>query len=274
MATAAGVAAVCASELDAKASATAPVPPLGLQLYTVRDLMARDVAGTLALVARVGYREVEFAGYFGTTPGELRHMLDDTGLTAPAAHIPYSGFVGALDSVIEEAVSVGHTFIILPGIPAAVRETLDDYRRLAERFNHWGQSCARAGLTFGYHNHTYEFLPIDGTVPYDLLLTETEAAIVVMELDLAWAHGAHIDPVEYFDAWPDRFPLIHIKDIDEYGSETDIGAGTVPFDSILLHAAEAGLRHGFVERDRPQDSRSAIRTNYQAIRRLWTATMG
>jgi sugar phosphate isomerase/epimerase len=247
--------------------------PLGLQLYTVRDLMAEDVAATLALVAEVGYREVEFAGYFDVPPAGMRRLIADAGLRAPSAHIGYGDFAASVNDVIEHAVAVGHQFVIVPAVPGDERATLDDWRRHSENFNRWGETCASAGLRFGYHNHTFEFDLIEGTIPYDLLLAETDPATVEMELDLAWARGGNADALAYFDAWPGRFPLCHIKDLDENGEEVDIGEGGVPFDKILEQAREAGLLHGFVERDHPGDPRESIRRNYDAIHALWTAHM-
>lgn len=243
--------------------------PLGLQLYTVRDLMAEDVPATLALVAGIGYREVEFAGYFDIPPAEVRRMLADTGLSAPSSHIGYEQFAADADAVIEQAAAVGHEFVVVPAVPENQRGLLDDYRRHAENFNRWAGACAAAGLKFGYHNHSYEFERIDGELPYDLLLAETDPERVLMELDLAWARGGNADALAYFEAWPGRFPLCHIKDYGD-GNEVNIGEGDVNFERIFRHAAAAGLQHGFVERDHPADARVSIRRNYEAIAALWS----
>jgi sugar phosphate isomerase/epimerase len=241
--------------------------PLGLQLYTVRDLMAEDVAATLALVAEVGYLEVEFAGYFDRAPAEIRRLLDDAGLAAPSSHIGYDQFATGVDAVIEQAKAVGHEFVIVPWIDEQQR-TLDDWRRHAENFNRWGEACAQAGLKFGYHNHEFEFVETEGRIPYDLLLEETEPELVAMELDLAWARAGNADPVACFERWPGRFPLCHIKDYGG-GAEVDIGEGDVDFARIFASRKTAGLVHGFVERDHPDDARASIRRNFEAIAPLW-----
>lgn len=266
---AAGSGEAAGSEEQAARGAGANAPPLGLQLYTVRDLMAEDVAATLALVAGVGYREVEFAGYFGMSPADVRRLLGDAGLSAPSAHIGYGEFGDNVDGVIEHAAAVGHEFVVVPAVPGDERSTLDHYRRHAENFNRWGEACANAGLTFGYHNHSFEFDLTEDVIPYDLLLAETDAERVLMELDLAWAHGGKADAVAYFDAWPDRFPLCHIKDFAN-GEEVDIGKGEVDFAAVFANAETAGLRHGFVERDHPVDARQSIRSNYEAILPVWS----
>lgn len=245
----------------------AGVRPLGLQLYTVRDLMAEDVAATLALVAEAGYGEVEFAGYFEHPPAEIRRMLDDAGLAAPSAHIPYEQFAAGVDAVIEEARAIGHQFVVVPWIDEQHR-TLDDWRKHAENFNRWGEACAAAGLRFAYHNHSFEFAKTDGQIPYDLLLAETDPEQVLMELDLCWARGGNADPVAYFERWPGRFPLCHIKDYRD-GADVNVGDGDVDFARAFAHAGTAGLEHGFVERDNPTDARAAIRQNFAAITPLW-----
>lgn len=247
--------------------------PLGLQLYTVRDLMAKDLAGTLEFVASIGYREVEFAGYFDTTPRNVRRHVDAAGLRAPSAHIGYGDFAANVDGVIEHATAVGHEFVVVPAVPEDQRATLDDYLRHADNFNRWSEACRDGGLRFGYHNHDFEFNEIDGRIPYDVLLSETDSSRVEMELDLAWARAGNADPLKYFEAWPGRFPLCHIKDLDRNGEEADIGDGDVAFERIFGSAKQAGLKHGFVERDHPADARESIRQNFDAIHTLWTEYM-
>ena len=250
---------------DASAGSAA----LGLQLYTVRDLMAEDVSATLAMVAGVGYREVEFAGYFDIAPEDMRRRLDDAGLTAPAAHIGYGEFLADVNAVIDHAAAVGHDFVVVPSVPDNQRGTLEDYRRHADNFNRWSEACRDAGLRFGYHNHDFEFEEIDGEIPYDVLLSRTDASRVEMELDLAWARAGNADPLAYFEAWPGRFPLCHIKDLDAAGNEADIGSGGVAFEKIFAAAKQAGLQHGFVERDHPADARQSVERNFHAIQPLW-----
>ena len=270
---AAVLAAGCSRKSGPVAAPVTESAPLGLQLYTVRDLMVQDVAATLALVADAGYGEVEFAGYFDIAPADIRRLVAGAGLTAPSAHIGYGEFQDNVRRVIDHAAAVGHQFVVIPSVPGDERATLDDYRRHADNFNRWSEACTAAGLRFGYHNHEYEFGEIDGVLPYDLLLSETDPDRVEMELDLAWARAGNADALAYFQSWPGRFPLCHIKDLDENGEEADIGAGDVAFESIFAQAERAGLEHGFVERDYPADARQSIRRNYDAIHALWTKYM-
>lgn len=266
---AAVLAAGCSRDTDVAEGGATASPPLGLQLYTVRDMMAVDMVETLELVAGIGYREVEFAGYFDTQPADVRRHLESFGLRAPSAHIGYGDFAAGVQSVIDHAASVGHQFVIVPAVPDGERATLDDYRRHADNFNRWGEACRSAGLIFGYHNHEFEFAETEGRLPYDVLLTETDPANVTMELDLAWARAGNADTRAYFEAWPGRFQLCHIKDLDATGSEADIGEGDVAFEQIFAQAGQAGLKHGFVERDHPADARQSIARNFAAIKPLW-----
>jgi sugar phosphate isomerase/epimerase len=271
---AAAAIAACARESEGPAPApAAKAPPLGLQLYTVRDLMAKDVAATLKLVAGAGYQEVEFAGYFDHPAAELRGMLADSGLAAPSAHIPVDEFESDVNAVIEHAKQMGHGYVVVPWIDEGSR-SLDDYHRHALNFNGWASACADAGLTFAYHNHDFEFVEDEGTTPYDVLLNETDPKLVKMELDLAWATKGGADPAALFEAWPGRFPMVHLKDLDKAGDEADIGAGGVAFDKILQHAGIAGIEHGFVERDNPHDPAAAIRRNHDAILPIWSRDLG
>lgn len=270
---AAAVAAGCTRQSDRTAATTTENVPLGLQLYTVRELMEQDVVATLELVAGIGYQEVEFAGYFDIPPEEMKKHLADAGLDAPSTHIGYEEFARDAEAVVDHALAVGHRFIVVPAVPESERATLDDYRRHAENFNRWSEACVAAGLRFGYHNHMYEFDRIDGKIPYDLLLESTDPAKVEMELDLAWARGGHADPLAYFRAWPGRFPLIHIKDLDGSGNEVDVGSGDVAFSKVFEHKAQAGLEHGFIERDHAADVRESIKQNHAAIQPLWNRYM-
>lgn len=245
--------------------------PLGVQLYTIRDLMAEDVAAALDLVASVGFEQVEFAGYFDRTPAELRRLLSASGLTPVAAHVGVGQFEDDAARVIDHAAEMGHDYVVIPSLPDAER-SLDDYRRHAGNFNRWGEASAAAGVQFAYHNHMFEFDAVDGRLPYDLLLEETDPELVKMELDFCWAEGANADAVRYFEAWPGRFPLCHLKDFAD-GRDADIGTGSVDFDTVLAAAKAAGLRHGFVERDRPDDAAESIRANYSAILDLWNEHM-
>jgi sugar phosphate isomerase/epimerase len=245
------------------------VGPIGLQLYTVRDEMKKDVAGTLARVARIGYREVEFAGYFDKSPQSIRAMLKRNGLTAPSAHIGFPVLGASFDKIIADALVVGHQYLICPWIDEKQR-TIDGYKAAAELFNKAGERAKQSGLKFGYHNHNFEFPLVDGQRPYDLLITQTDPDKVVMEMDVFWVRKGGADPLEYFKKYPGRFQELHIKDMDATPDQnmTDVGKGIINWKEILSHRAQAGTKHIFVEHDQPKDPYVTIRNSYQYLRTL------
>jgi sugar phosphate isomerase/epimerase len=179
------------------------IEKIGLQLYTVRDLMKQDFDGTLAKVAATGYKEVEFAGYFDRSPKDVRAAVDRHGLTAPSAHIEYKNLGEKFPEVIEAAKVVGHEYLVNPWIDENIRKQPDGWKQAAETFNRAGEACKKAGIQFAYHNHWFEFLPVNGKLPYDLLLTDCDPNLVKMELDLCWITVGGQDPLKYFDRYPD-----------------------------------------------------------------------
>lgn len=243
--------------------------PIGLQLYTLRDMMAMSVPATLELVSAVGYTDMEFAGYFGHNAGEIKQLLNDTGLKAPSAHIPLTEFEKGLDSIIEDAKTVGHQYVVLPYLTEAQRGTkIDTYYQLAEKLNRWGEALKKEGIQLAYHNHDFEFETRDGEVPYDVLLNETDAGNVKMELDLYWTVKAKQDPLALFNAHPGRFPLWHVKDMDAQGKFADVGTGEIDFKSIFANAGKAGLAFPFVERDQTDDRLRTIRQGFEGLSAL------
>ncbi|MCX2803088.1 sugar phosphate isomerase/epimerase [Microbulbifer thermotolerans] len=237
----------------------------GLQLYTLRSLMKKNVAGTLAAVAEIGYREVEFSDYFGLKPTEVRRMLDAEGLSAPAVHVPLQILETQLEQALEAAHRIGHRYLVLPWLEERQRGT-ENFKRLAERCNEWGEKCRAAGLRFAYHNHDFEFSADGGFVPYDWLLENTDPDLVSFEMDLFWIAKANREPEGYFKKYPGRFPLWHLKDMDANGNMVDVGAGVIDFKKIILGADMAGFEFGFVEHDQPDDPLRTASTGLVAVR--------
>lgn len=224
---------------------------IGLELYTVRDELARDFEGTLKRVAAIGYREVEFGGYFGRSVGEVRAALAMAGLAAPSAQMPSTDLRLAWAACLEAAKAMGHSYLVCGWVPPAERRSLADWRSLATLLNTVGHAARQAGIQLAYHNHDFEFAPVHGWVPYDLLLETTDPALVQLELDVYWARKGGRDPLQLFDRWPGRFPLLHLKDMapGPRGEFTELGRGVIDFRRILGRAKAAGVRHVFVEQD-------------------------
>ena len=243
---------------------------IGLQLYTVRAEMARDVEGTLARVAQIGYREVEFAGYFDRTPAAVKAALANAGLDAPASHVPYETLADGWDQVLATATAIGHTAVLVAWIPREARPDLDGWKRVAERFNQAGERARAAGLRFGYHNHDFEFAPVGGQVPYEVLLSATDPALVTFEMDLFWTVKGGKDPLAYFASYPGRFPYVHVKDSAGPPDHrmVDLGRGTIDFAVIFARSPQAGIRHYFVEHDEPRDPFAFCRDAFAYVRNL------
>jgi sugar phosphate isomerase/epimerase len=243
---------------------------IGVQLYTVRDAMAQDFDGTLAQVARIGYREVEFAGYYDRDAKVVRAALDKVGLTAPSAHVPFEVLGDQWRKTLDDAQVVGHRYVVVPSIPDDLRKTLDGYRRAAERFNRAGEEAKKAGVQFGYHNHNLEFISLEGRPPYDVLLEASDPTLVQFEMDLYWIIFGGGDPLRYFARWPGRFPLVHVKDMDGSPQHTmmDVGSGVIDWKGIFAHREQAGIRHFIVEHDQPASAFDSIRASYTYLSHL------
>src|SRR5262249_40709773 len=175
---------------------------IGVQLFTVRNELKRDFEGTLARIAAIGYREVEFVELFGHTPDAVRAMLDRHGLTAPSSHVPYDALDADLAQVLEAAKILGHRYIVCAWIGPELRRRPDIWQRAAERFNRAGEGSRKLGIQFTYHNHDFEFVPVEGRLPYDILLAESDPQLVKLELDLYWITKGGQDPLKYFERYP------------------------------------------------------------------------
>jgi sugar phosphate isomerase/epimerase len=258
------------------AAAEHRIEKIGLELYTVRDALEKDFAGTIARVAKVGYKEVELAQFFAQlpkfnpSPKEARKILDANGLTAPASHVPYSALSPEnLPKVIDGAKVLGHSYIVNPSIDREVLKQPDGWKRAAEAFNRAGAETKKAGIQLGYHNHVEEFKPLpDGKLPYDVLLSETDPKLVKMEMDIGWIHEAGADPIAYFEKYPGRFSLVHVKDFDKNRTMVDVGKGEIDWKAIFKKADVAGIKHYFVEFDNPADPFESIQASYQYLEKL------
>jgi len=260
------------------------IEKVGVQLYTVRDAMKADFEGTIAKVAAIGYKEVEFAGYFDHTPQQVRAVLDKNGLTAPSVHVDYPSCSEAkFPKVVEAATIIGHKYIVCPWIDDDVRAR-GEWKAAAEVFNKAAAVSKKAGIQFAYHNHDFEFVKVDGKYAYDILLEQTDVNLVKMEMDLCWMTVAGQDPVKYFDRYPGRFPMVHVKDVksvppsDKPGEPvaldkvfpfmTEVGSGSIDWKRIFAHSGKAGIEHYFVEHDYPKDQFASIAASYKYLETL------
>ena len=244
---------------------------IGVQLYTLRTELRRDFEGTLARVAEIGFKEVEFAGYYERTPEQIRSTLARLGLSSPAGHMPYESLGDGWSRTLDLAGRTGHQYVAIAWTPVEARQSLDDWKRIGEKFNLAGKAAREAGLTFAYHNHEFEFVPLEGRIPFDILLEQCDPALVKIEMDLYWIALGGRDPLDYFRRYPGRFPMVHVKDMKRVAPKpemVDVGVGDIDFKTIFGRSEEAGIRHYFVEHDEPRAPLESIRASFQYLRRL------
>lgn len=280
-------------------------PPIGLQLYTLGDLMTTDAKGTLQKLAAIGYKEVESAGskkgnFYGYKPKEFAAMVTDAGLHWRSAHVggaPFSmaqimkmaktaedsarikaymdkmkdgpkplNLTDNYEELANDAAEGGLDYLVCSSIPVG---TLDEIKTAVDVFSKTGEACKKVGVQFAYHNHTTEFDQVEGHRPFDYILTNTDKDLVKMELDLAWATKAKQDPVELFKMHPGRFPLWHVKDLDKEKMEpAEVGSGVVDFKRIFDNAQESGMKYFFVEQDGAPNPIQNVTNSYNYLKKM------
>lgn len=280
-------------------------PPIGLQLYTMGNLMITDIKGTLGKLSAIGFKELESAGsqkgnFYGYGPKELAKMIKDAGMNWRSAHVAGAPFTmeqvmkmaktaedsarikKMMDSfknrpktpnlkdnyqeLANDAAEGGISYLVCSSIPV---NTLDEIKTAVEVFNKSGEACKKVGVQFAYHNHTTEFDDVEGHRPFDYILSNTDKNLVKMELDLAWATKAKQDPVALFKMHPGRFPLWHVKDLDKTTQNpTEVGAGTIDFKRIFDNAKESGMKYFFVEQDGAPKPIEDVTQSYDYLKKL------
>lgn len=279
--------------------------PVGLQLYTLGNLMTTDPKGTLQKIAAIGYKELESAGsqkgnFYGYTPKEFAAMVKEAGMQWRSAHVGGAPFTieqimkmakTAEDSariqkmaeqfknmpkmlnlkenyqqLADSAAEGGLTYLVCSSIPVS---TLDEIKTAVDVFSKTGEACKKNGVQFAYHNHTTEFDEVEGHRPFDYILANTDKELVKMELDLAWATKAKQDPVELFKLHPGRFPLWHVKDLDKNTmNPAEVGTGVVDFKRIFDNAKESGMKYFFVEQDQAPQPLQNVTNSFNYLNKI------
>ena len=261
-------------------------PLIGLQLYTVRDAMAKDPKAALAKVAGLGYNSVEGATYtgdekfYGMSPEEFKQVLKDNGLVMYSSHYRLGedkmngqDMKGTIlhdwDKAIEDATKVGLKYMVCAWLSPEERGTLDHYKKVADDLNVAGSKCKNAGIQLCYHNHDFEFIKENGQYPYDILM-RTDPNLVKMEMDLYWIKKAGQDPIALFKKHPGRYPLWHVKDMDKTPQKnfTEVGNGVIDFKEIFKYKKLAGMKYFYVEQDQtPGDPFVSIKQSFDYIKK-------
>lgn len=284
---------------------------IGMQLYSMSAALSDDFTGTLEILAEAGYKNLEFAGpyyfspeeeiknniliqqmglkgygYYNYTPAELRKFLDDLGLTSISAHVSIQSLEYDIDEVLQAATAIGHKYLICP---MTLGPDIDTYKNAADKFNKIGESCQKAGIKFGYHNHSQEFHDFDGERPIDVLMERTDPDLVIFELDLFWTTVAGVDPAKFIKKHADRIRLVHIKDMAKkmeapstdwrvftdmsigreiLTNQTIVGEGIIDFKNILSTAEKKGIQHYIIESDFPPDPVGFARKSIENLKSI------
>jgi sugar phosphate isomerase/epimerase len=234
----------------------------GLQLYTLRDVFPKDPKGVLKQVAEMGYKQVEsFEGasgiFWGMSNVEFKKYMDDLGMQIISSHCDINK---DFEKKANEAAAIGMKYLLAPYL--GPQKNIDAFKKYAEKFNQLGEVCKKAGLRFGYHNHDYSFKPVEGQYPQDVMMQNTDASLVDYEMDIYWVVAAGQDPVKWFEKYPGRFRLCHIKDrkkgapLLEHDASVILGTGSIDFAHILKTAAKSGMKYYIVEQEKYEGSTS------------------
>ena len=290
---------------------TALLNKIGIQFFSLPKLLEKDLAGALALLSKMGYSEAELygpytfstaaanerwkavtpslgfsgSGFFGHSVGEMKSMLSDAGISVPALHTDLDTLQNAMGSLSEGAKTLGATYVILPAIPDDKRKTLDDYRKMADAFNRIGEAAKKSGVSFGYHNHGYGLKEIEGKIPLEVLLDNTDPKLVYLEMDLFWTTAGGADPVALLEKYKNRYKLMHVKDmsklmrfsgdggnssqwIELFPYMTTAGNGVLDLKKILTKAKESGVDHFIVEQDMVAEPEVALKKSIDYLKSL------
>ena len=245
--------------------------PIGIQLYTVRELFSKDPMGTLEKVAAIGYREVEYGGggYDKMDHAALRKTIDRLGLTSPSIHVAYEALGSDFDGAAAMAKALGADTLVVPYMLDAHRNA-EGWKAAVANFNRYAERLKKAGLGFAYHNHDFEFaLKPGGTSLFDTLIADADPALVRLELDLFWAVAAGEDPKAIIRRLPGRIYAYHVKDRTADGKMTSVGKGVIDFADIFTLNRTAGVKHFYVENDQsPAPYLPDIQTSFTTLSRL------
>lgn len=242
---------------------------IGIQLYTLKDIILKDVKGTLQQVANIGFKDLEAYSYsdgkaLGLSYQDFISMVNGMGMKVVSGHYStgqaFPAMKGTLvndwERAVEDALKAGQQYMIIAWLHPDERKTLDDYKRVAELMNKANEVCKQAGITLGYHNHEFEFVQLEDQVPYDVLVSELDPSIV-LELDMYWTTFAEVNALELFKKYTGRVHLWHVKDMDKIDRklQTDVGSGSIDYKPVFAAAQQSGMKHFFLEQEyftRPQ----------------------
>jgi len=240
-----------------------PKYKMGLQLFTVREPMSKDVAGSIKKIASIGYEDCETYGYdpvqgkyYGLKATDFKQLLADNNMITTSGHYDFTKYFDKpadelmqfVDQCVEGGHALGQRYITWPWLDPKFR-SLENFRVLAGKLNTIGERVNKAGLGFAYHNHDFEFVDYNGENGYQVIMRETDPKLVKLQMDLYWVmHSSKLSPAELFSQQPGRFVMWHIKDMDKISRDySELGNGSIDFTVILPQASHAGLQYYYIE---------------------------
>ena len=284
---------------------------IGIQFFSLPKLLDTDFRSAIAMLGKMGYKEAELygpypfstdqarkswdavtpslgfkgSGFFGLTAKEARKILNDNGMSIPSIHTDLDTLEHAMDKLGDAGHDLGNEFVVLPAIPQAKRNTLDDYKKMAESFNAIGSAAKKVGLKFAYHNHGYGLKPMDGQIPLNIILDGTDPSSVFLEMDLYWTTAGGADPIALLEKYKGRYRLMHVKDmvkkvqfsgdggdskqwIELFPYMTTAGSGVLDLKTILPKAKSTGVSHFIVEQDMVNSPETALKKSFDYLAAL------
>jgi sugar phosphate isomerase/epimerase len=229
--------------------------PFGIQLWSVKQALGKDPLAVLKQLSENGYKKIEsFEGpkgmFWGMKNTEFKKVMDDLGMNIVSSHCNDTGNLATFERKAAEAGEIGMKYLICAY--KGPQKSLDNFKKFTEEFNSCGEIAKKHGLRFAYHNHDYSFKAMDGVVPQDLMINDTNPDLVDFEMDMYWTVAAGVDPVAYMDKHPNRFKLVHVKDLTKTATGHEscvIGKGTIDYKTLLPKVAKRGVQHMIVEQE-------------------------
>ncbi len=278
-ATLGAVGAVALGKMDLKANTLASVKPgIGLQLYTIRDAMKTDPAGSLKKVADIGFKYLELASFadgkfYGYSPEDFKKLVNDLGMEAVSSHsgVEVKGVdTSNAESMAEAHAKLGVKYCIQPWMPEERRKSIDSFKKFVADLNVVGAVMQKHGIQFGYHNHDFEFKTVEGKIPYfDVFMADADPKLVIFEMDCYWVTRAGQNPIDIFNKYPGRFQLLHIKDMEKSADKffAPVGTGSIDYKAIYDAKAVSGMKYMIVEQDNTRDGKpfDAIKISFDNI---------
>lgn len=284
---------------------------IGIQLFSLPKALEADFGGGIHMLSEIGYREIEMygpfsfsapsaierwvaitsaigfsgSGYFGRTAAEVKKIMDDNKLTVPSIHTDFETLRTRMNQLGEAAQTIGFKYVVLPALPEENRKTLDDYKKTIDIFNQVGEQAAKAGLRFAYHNHGYGLQELEGKIPVQMIIENTDPKKVFLEMDLFWTVAGGVDPIAFLQKYPGRYKMMHVKNmkqkvrfsgdgsdsrqwIELFPQMSTVGEGVLDIKGIIQAAKKSGMEHFFVEQDMVQSPEVALKKSFDYMKSL------